>query len=203
MTVLGLTGPTGAGKGTVAKVFETFYGIPSIDTDRVYHDLLVPPSACLNELVAAFGVDILTADGNLDRAVLSKIVFSDSSREKQTCLNRITHKYVLDRTAEILEAYRLDGLPAALVDAPLLYESGFDAKCDKVIAVLAPMELRKSRIIARDALSEERAMARLNIQKPDDFYTAKAEYVVINDGDQDALIEQVSRIVADLGVLVI
>jgi dephospho-CoA kinase len=72
-----------------------------------------------------------------------------------------------------------------------------------VIAVLAPMELRKSRIIARDALSEERAMARLNIQKPDDFYTAKAEYVVINDGDQDALIEQVSRIVADLGVLVI
>ena len=201
MMVLGLTGPTGAGKGTVAEVFARRYAIPSVDTDRVYHDLLIPPSACLNELVSVFGSEILTPDGHLDRAALSRIVFSDASREKQTLLNRITHKYVLDRTDEILEGYRRDNVSAALVDAPLLYESGYDAKCDKVIAVLAPMEIRKSRIIARDGLSEERAVARLNMQKSDDFYTSKAEYVIINDGDPAMLTEQVRRIVADLGVM--
>lgn len=200
MMVLGLTGPTGAGKGTVAEVFARLYAIPSVDTDRVYHDLLIPPSTCLNELVSVFGSEILTPDGHLDRAALSRIVFSDASREKQTLLNRITHKYVLDRTDEILEEYRRNNVPAALVDAPLLYESGYDAKCDKVIAVLAPMEIRKSRIIARDGLSEERAVARLNMQKADGFYTSKAEYVIINDGDPAMLTEQVRRIVADLGV---
>ena len=201
MMVLGLTGPTGAGKGAVSAAFDQLYGIPSIDTDRVYHDLLVPPSACLDELVSAFGVEILTVDGCLDRAVLSKIVFSDTSREKQTRLNRITHKYVLARTEEILQSYRLNNMPAALVDAPLLYESGFDAKCDKVIAVLAPNDVRKAQIISRDGLSEERAMARLNMQKPNEFYTSKAQYTIINDGDLDTLADQVKQIATDLGVM--
>lgn len=201
MMVLGLTGPTGAGKGKVSEVFYTLYGIPSIDTDRVYHDLLVPPSACLDELVSVFGSEILNADGSLNRPILSKIVFSDASREKQTRLNHITHKYVLSRTAEILEAYRLENIPAALVDAPLLYESGFDEKCDKVIAVLAPLEMRRTRIIARDHLSEERATARLNMQKSDDFYTSRADYIIVNDGDPSALVERVSQIVAVLGVI--
>lgn len=201
MMVLGLTGPTGAGKGAVSALFAQCYGIPSIDTDRVYHQLLIPPSPCLCELVAAFGDGILTADGTLDRPALSKIVFSDPTREKQQQLNRITHKYVLDRTRELLAEYCDRGLPAALVDAPLLYESGFDAECHAVIAVLAPFEVRKERIIARDALSEERAMARLNMQKPDKFYTERVEYVVINDGDLHALELQIKQIVANLGVM--
>lgn len=201
MMVLGLTGPTGAGKGAVSAAFAKLYGIPSIDTDRVYHDLLVPPSACLDELVVAFGAEILSEDGCLNRAVLSKIVFSDASREKQTQLNHITHKYVLARTEEMLQAYRLDGMPAALVDAPLLYESGFDAKCDKVIAVLAPMDVRKARIIARDGLSEERAVARLNMQKPDEFYTSQAQFVIVNDGNLEALTDRVGQIISDLGVM--
>lgn len=201
MKVIGLTGPTGAGKGAVSSAFLRQYGIPAIDTDQVYHALLIPPSDCLNELVAAFGAEILTADGCLDRPALSKIVFSDPSREKQLLLNRITHKFVLDRTSELLEQYRCTDVPAVLVDAPLLYESGYDAKCDAVIAVLAPEDIRRRRIMQRDALSEERADARLNMQKSDDFYTARAQYVVINDGDLQNLDGQIARIAKDLGVI--
>ena len=87
MIVLGLTGPTGAGKGAVSKLFAELYGIPSIDTDQVYHDLLKPPSLCLDELVSQFGQEILTAVGELDRPMLSKIVFSDPTHEKQKMLN--------------------------------------------------------------------------------------------------------------------
>ena len=105
MKVLGLTGPTGAGKGTVAAVFAELYGIPSIDTDAVYHELLIPPSPCLDELVTAFGAEILRRDGTLDRPALSRIVFSDLSGEKQKLLNGITHKYVLDETIPATAQY--------------------------------------------------------------------------------------------------
>ena len=201
MIVLGLTGPTGAGKGAVSALFADLYGIPSVDTDKVYHDLLIPPSACLDELVAAFGEAILMSDGTLNRPALSQIVFSDHTRKKQDTLNRITHKYVLDRTREILLSFRAADMRAALVDAPLLYESGFDAECDAVIAVIAPREIRKNRIISRDGLSEERATARLNMQKPDEFYTSKAQFTVINDGDLKTLSEQVAHVAAALEVV--
>jgi len=200
MKVLGLTGPTGAGKGAVSSLLWDMYQIPSIDTDRVYHDLLKPPSACLNELVYHFGSVILTEHGELNRAALSKIVFSDPTRRKQQLLNQITHKYVLDQTRNILTSYRDRRFPAAIVDAPLLYESGFDAECDAVIAVLAPQSIRKERIISRDGLSEERATARLNMQKSDDFYRKKTPHIIINDGDMVALQQQVISIASLLGV---
>ena len=201
MKVLGLTGPTGAGKGAVSALFWKHYGVPAIDTDQVYHALLVPPSVCLDELVSAFGSEILTSDGYLDRPALSKIVFSDPSRKKQLLLNRITHKFVLDRTSELVEEYRSTDVPAVLVDAPLLYESGYDAKCDAVIAVIASETIRKQRIMARDQLSEERADARLNMQKPNAFYTSRSQYIVVNEGDIHDLYGQIARIAEDLGVI--
>ena len=200
MMTLGLTGPTGAGKGAVSGLFAELYDIPSIDTDRVYHDLLIPPSACLDELVAVFGMEILAPDGTLDRPTLSRIVFSDASRKKQNQLNHITHKYVLDRTREMIAEYARTERRAVLVDAPLLYESGFDAECDAVIAVLAPWDVRKARIISRDQLSEERATARLNMQKTDEFYKEKTNYILSNDGDLSSLRSQVAALASLLGV---
>ncbi len=200
MKVLGLTGPTGAGKGMVSDLFCRYYHIPSIDTDRVYHQLLVPPSPCLNELVSSFGMSILSLDGTLNRAALAKIVFADPTRAKQETLNQITHKYVLDRVRQMLANHQKNHLPAVLVDAPLLYESGFDRECDAVIAVLAPTETRKARIQSRDALSDERATARLQMQKPDQYYSERADYVLVNDGDIHLLESQVHALATKLGV---
>ena len=196
MLTIGLTGPTGAGKGTVATLLAE-YGIPSIDTDAVYRELLVPPSACLNDLVAAFGPKILTADGHLDRAALSALVFASGQAAALERLNAITHPHILAEVRRRLkiygEAWYKTGKPiAVLVDAPQLFESGFNSECEIICSVLAPKSQRLARIMARDGISEERAKARMRAQKSDSFYR-KAGYVVVNDGDQAKLEDQVAR----------
>ena len=186
MLTIGLTGPSGAGKGMVASLFEG-YGVPSIDTDAVYHALLVPPSACLDELVERFGAGILTEDGLLDRKALAAMVFAPGHEDDLKDLNRITHRHVLDEARRRLAIYRAEGKTAVLVDAPQLFESGFDAECDYVLAVLAPRDLRLARIMARDGLDESRAIARMDAQKSDDFFREHADAILVNDGRAEDL----------------
>ncbi len=102
MKIIGLTGPSGAGKGEVGAILRE-RGIPVIDTDRVYHELLVPPSPCLDALVEAFGCDILASDGALDRAALASLVFADTdeAHARHETLNRITHRFVAARASEL------------------------------------------------------------------------------------------------------
>ena len=186
MLTIGLTGPSGAGKGVVASLFAR-YGIPSIDTDAVYHGLLVPPSACLDELVERFGKTILTPDGCLDRKALAAVVFAAGHEADLADLNRITHRHVLNEARRHLSVYEAEGKAAVLVDAPQLYESGFDAECDRVLAVLAPRDIRMGRIMARDGLDEARATARMDAQKNDDFFRSHSDAVLVNDGRVEAL----------------
>ena len=188
MLIIGLTGPSGAGKGTVASLFAR-YGVPSIDTDAVYHDLLVPPSACLNELTARFGEAILSDQGTLDRKALASVVFAPGHEQDLADLNRITHRHVLCEVRRLLAIYKAEGKSAVLVDAPQLFESGFDTECDFVLAVIASREARMSRIMARDGLDKARATARLDAAKPDGFFREYANAVICNQGaveDMDA-----------------
>lgn len=199
MLIIGLTGPSGSGKGHVGKYLKE-KNIPSIDTDAVYHALLIPPSECLDELTNVFGREILTSDGTLDRAALARIVFSDE--EKLKTLNSVTHKYILARTDELLRGYAKDGYAAAIVDAPALFESGYDKKCDFVITVTAPRELRIKRIIKRDGLSQEAATRRIDAQKSDEFYSSRSKYTVINNEDDEA-VKQIDSILEAEGLAVI
>ena len=193
MLTVGLTGPSGAGKGTVASLF-AHYGVPSIDTDAVYHALLIPPSPCLDELSARFGTGILTPDGTLDRKALSSVVFAPGHEADLTDLNRISHRHVLAEVRRLLGVYEAQGKAAVLVDAPQLFESGFDAECDFILTVLAPRDLRLARIMARDGLDEARATARLNAQKPDGFFREHSDAVICNDGDPEAMDAEVRRL---------
>lgn len=188
MLTIGLTGPSGAGKGSVASLFAR-YGVPSIDTDAVYHRLLVPPSACLDELAARFGQVILTSAGTLDRKALAAVVFAPGHETDLSDLNRISHRHVLDEVRRLLAAYEAEGKPAVLVDAPQLFESGFDSECDFTLSVLAPREVRMARIMARDGLDEARATARLDAARPDEFFCENSDAVILNHGaveDMDA-----------------
>ena len=126
--IIGLTGPSGAGKSTVAAVFAE-YDVPVIDADRVYHELLLPPSPCLDALCDAFSRAILAPDGSLNRAALATLVFEDSpsGRKKRALLNELTHRFVIERTDELLCAYREQGKRAVLIN-PLCYiYSGYRA----------------------------------------------------------------------------
>lgn len=184
MTVLGLTGSSGSGKGEIGAFFAA-NGVPSLDTDRVYHELVGAPGDCTKELAAAFGKEILAPDGSLDRRALGRIVFADTpeAREKKALLEKITHAYILAACRVWIGEQRAAGKSIAVIDAPLLYESGFDRECDAVVAVTAPQASRLARICARDGIGEEAARARLAAQPSDAFYTERADYVIRNDGD--------------------
>ena len=201
MKIIGLTGPSGAGKGMLSS-FWADRGLPVIDADRVYHELLVPPSACLDELVCQFGSDILAKDGTLDRTALAALVFADgkAASARRETLNRITHRYVTDKVRELLASYKARGDAAAVIDAPLLIESGLDAECDVVVAVISDRQTRLERLIRRDGKDREALLSRIDAQPGDGFYTARADTVVINDGDEASLRAHADAIIKELGL---
>ncbi len=197
MIIIGLTGPSGSGKGWVSAILKK-YNIPSIDTDAVYHDLLIPPSPCLDELCVAFGNDILE-NGQLNRPALASIVFSN--KEKLDLLNKITHKYVLNKADSLLSEYEKAGYRATIVDAPALYEAAYDQKCDFVIAVAASKQLRLKRIMRRDNITEEAALRRISAQHDDSFYSSRAKYTVTNDNNEEKLARDLHNILCSEGLL--
>ena len=202
ITVIGLTGPSGAGKTTLCSIADGF-GVKSIDTDALYHSQLVPPSKCLDELVREFGGGILLPDGRLDRPALASIVFDpkDENKAKLKRLGEITHKYVLEAARRIIRSADGRGERAIIVDAPALYESGFHKECDFVICLLADPSLRIKRIVDRDNITEARADERISGQKDDSFYTSRADYTLTNDGDPDSMRPIFEKILSDRGII--
>ena len=198
MKIIGLTGQTGAGKGAVDAILEK-YGIPSVDTDAVYHEILDTGGDCVKELVATFGTKILGADGKVDRATLAKTVFG----KKETpallhTLNGITHKYIMSETKKRLVAFEKAGAYAAVIDAPLLFEAKIDEWCDLVLGVLADKEIRISRIMARDHIRREDAVKRVNSQRDDRFFREHCHFVLENNGSMEELETQVRNFLARL-----
>lgn len=190
ITVIGLTGQSGAGKGEVCRILNE-YGIKSIDTDAVYHKLLIPPSECIDELTAFFGTQILDQSGTVNRKALASIVFAPGNQSKLEVLNKITHKFILSETEKKICMFEKEGDRAVVIDAPLLFESGFDKKCDTVISVIALYETRLERVIKRDSIDKEQAALRLRSQNDDSFYTDKSDYVIHNNGGTDDLRQQI------------
>ncbi len=197
MFIIGITGPTGAGKSLLCEEL-TRRGIPVLDADVMYHELLIPPSPCLDALRSAFGNDIFSADGSLDRPALSQLVFHD--KEQLALLNRTVLGFVLDRLRTELRALEAQGHTHAAVDAPTLIESGFDRECHKVLSVLSPTPLRLERIMARDGLDRERAEARIAAQKEDAFYVSHSDAVLSNHGDASALFQDFDALAVAWGL---
>ena len=200
MVTIGLTGPSGAGKSAVASIMQA-HGLHVIDADKVYSDVIAPPSPCLDELVSNFGAGILTHDGRLDRAALSHIVFSQNSGEKLELLNSITHKYVVERIRSTVSCVCSVAPTAYVIDAPLLIEAGLDRDCIFTVAVIADKQTRINRIALRDGISLERATARIESQKSDDFYVSQCDYTVYNNGDIAKLTADVLSILKDRSIV--
>lgn len=198
MLLIGLTGPTGAGKGEVAKIFAS-YGLPVINADEVYHTLITPPSSCLRELMLAFGKEILHDDGTLNRQILGAIVFSDPAALER--LNGITHRYVMEEVRRRVELLRRREIPAAVFDAPQLFEAGAQTICGAVVSVLADRALRLERIVARDGITPEAAMRRITSQKSDEYFKTHSDYIIENNGSADLLPAEVYRILCATGVI--
>ena len=194
MKIIGLCGGSGSGKGAVCDLFLEF-GVPSIDTDALYHKMTSSDSPCLRALAAEFGESIIDASGGLDRSVLREIVFSSSDGSaKLKKLNEIAHTYILARTREIIKEYEAARKSAVIVDAPLLFESGFDKECDFILCVIADEKIRVNRIVLRDGISEENAYKRIRSQINTDELISKSDAFITNNGDYESLSLEVKRV---------
>lgn len=182
MKIIGITGPTGAGKTTALRELESLGGT-IIDCDGVYHALLAEHAPLRRELTARFGRAILDEAGGVDRKALGRTVFQDEAALAD--LNAITHRYVRQKVAEILADAQQSGQNLAAIDAIALIESGLAAKCDAVVGILAPVEARVRRIMAREGISEDYARIRIAAQKDEDFFRANCTHILEN-GDEDS-----------------
>lgn len=186
--VVGLTGGTGAGKSTVAALFAQ-NGWRVVDFDQISRAVCKAGSPCLAELSGAFGEQILLPDGNLNRKKLGQMVFGDAGRLR--ILNEITHKYIIEAAQA-----QMAGGGNILLDAPLLFEAGLDGWCDKVVCVTADDAVRAARIMARDGLPREGALARIKSQAAQEELVKKSDFIMENNGGP--LEERVAALMREL-----
>lgn len=201
--LIGLCGRSGSGKGYVADLFEK-EGIPSVDTDIVYRNMTSASSElsqCMKELVDRFGNQVICEDNSLNRAVMRSLVFGDD-HQALLDLNTITHRHILKESLRIAEDLNAKGFPIVLIDAPLLFESGFDSKCARVICVTAPEKKLVQRIMRRDGISKAEAYKRLHTQKSVKELSSRADYVIKNNGNDKSLLRQVKLCANELKSLV-
>ncbi|WP_085834177.1 dephospho-CoA kinase [Clostridium merdae] len=189
--VIGLTGPTGAGKSTVAGIFAEL-GCAVIDCDITARQVLVDCKPCVQELCEEFGQDIITESGSVDRALLARRAFS--TPEKSHRLNAITHPWILRRVKDEIEQWKEAGKEFIIVDAPLLFESGAEAFCDKTLAVITPMPLRLERIIRRDQIDREMALSRIRAQQEDSYYTQRSDATLRGEEEPGELRRQMAAL---------
>lgn len=191
--IVGLTGPTGAGKSTVSKML-TELSETVIDCDLLARAAVQIPEV-IDALCLEFGNDIVK-DGTLDRRLLASKAFC--SEAGRAALGRITFPAIMELLRERIKALESAGISRIILDAPTLFESGADNICDKVIAVTASETLRLSRIIARDNIKSGDAVIRMNAGKPEGFYKSRSDFFIENNSDEVRLLQDVENVLASL-----
>ena len=177
MICYGLTGKTGAGKSTVADML-CARGWYVIDGDMLARRITEPGSPVLLQLCEAFGSDLLRDDGTLDRKALVQRLH-EVPQGVET-LNAITHPAIDALVQNEMETAEAAGYDRCVFDAAALLESPSRSRCDKIIVVTAPEDVRLQRILQRDGLSEAQARDRMRMQKDDDWYFSQADDVIRN-----------------------
>ena len=190
MKVIGLTGPTGAGKTVVAELME----LPCVNADKVARRVHKDP-AVQRKLCEQFGEDILSG-GVVNRAVLASRAFA--CKENTDALNAIMHPEILQKIEKDLADLEQQGHQWCLLDAPLLFEADCFKLCHTTVAVLAPTQLRESRIMERDGITGEMALQRINAQPNDDYYKSRCDHVIYNNGDICQLQQNVQALLQQL-----
>ncbi|MFD8305752.1 dephospho-CoA kinase [Streptomyces sp. NPDC059690] len=193
MLKVGLTGGIGAGKSEVSRLLVAC-GAVLIDADRIAREVVEPGTPGLAAVVDAFGPDVLTADGTLDRPGLGSIVFADP--EKLALLNSIVHPLVGARSRELEEAAAEDAV--VVHDVPLLAENGLAGLYDVVIVVDASPETQLDRLVRLRGMTEEDARARMAAQATREKRREIADVVIDNDVPLEDLRRRVRDVWADL-----
>ncbi len=192
MFVVGLTGGIASGKSVVSNMLRDL-GASIIDADEISREIMIPHTKCWEEVITSYGSDLLLEDLTIDRKKLAISVFKDSEQIKK--LNRIVHPYIMQRIEEMIEEIK-DKDPQALVivDAALLVETGVYKHYDKLIVVYVSKETQLKRLMIRDAMSQEEAESRIDLQSPLTEKLKVADYIIENEVSLSKTREEVEKV---------
>jgi dephospho-CoA kinase len=197
MIKVALTGGIATGKSHVLEQFRK-RGVPCLDADALAHGVEAAGTEATQAIAARFGAGVLAADGAVDRTKLAPIVFADPSARRD--LEAIVHPAVYRAISAGLRAFDLLGdYPLAVVDVPLLYETGHACDFDRVIVTVCPPEMQIARLVERGMAATE-ARQRLEAQMPTAEKAARADFVIRTDGsfaDTDRQIDEVYQRLLD------
>ncbi len=190
---IGLTGGIASGKSTVSAILREL-GAVVIDADQLAREVVARGTPGLAAVVEAFGPELLTADGDLDRPKMGALVFGDEEQRRR--LEAIVHPLVFQRYAELEASAPADGI--VVHDIPLLVESGRAAEFDAVIVVDAPAEVQIERMVRDRGWTEEEARARIAAQATREQRHAVATYLIDNTGTHEDLRTRITEVFAEL-----
>jgi len=188
MRIIGLTGSIACGKSTVSAELARL-GVRIVDGDQISHQLTGPGGKALPFLRQAFPADVFLPGGAVNRPALGRLVFSDPVQLER--LDRVMAPLLREAIGEALDQARNDGLLLCVLDLPLLYEKGYDALCDTVWTVWLPESVQLARLMERDALSREDALARIRAVMSSDEKAERAQVIIDNSGTVEETMEQV------------
>ena len=183
MVIAGLTGGIASGKSTASAFLEQA-GAVIVDADKIAREVVQKGRPAWRKIVEAFGGSVLQPDGEINRILLGDIIFNDPDRKQ--ALNRIVHPEVISETAaRLAEIEKNQPRAVVILDVPLLIESGMDAGLSDIIVVYVPEPVQMQRLMARDALTLEQALARIRSQMPIEEKKKRASIVIDNSGSRE------------------
>ncbi len=197
MQWIGITGPMGGGKSTVAELLRQA-GLAVLDADQIVHQLLSPGGKAEAQVLATFGESLRNSQGALDRKALGQLVFGDASRLAQ--LESILHPLVREHVATERQRLEKAGASVAFYDVPLLYEKSMQGQFDLVLVVSADEAIRRTRVQKRSHLTDSEFDARMYRQISAEQKEKMADVLIRNDGDLNALKQALRAALSKLGI---
>ena len=191
LRVIGITGITGSGASTAAGILKDFGGFV-ISADCLAHDAIKKGQEAYKKIIETFGESIQMPGGEINRKALGALVFGVENEKSRACLESIIHPVVMAKISELVNDCKN---PFAVIDAPLLIESGLHKECDEVWLVTASDEVRVSRLMGRDGIGKTAATKRLSSRQNEENLKIHADLVIVNNEGIPALRKQVSKLI--------
>ena len=196
MLKVGLTGGIGSGKSTASKFFEKL-GAFILDADKEAKNLLEKNEIVQHEVISEFGTDIINTTGKVDKNKLARVAFQDVDHQRR--LNSVVHPYIYDLIDKTFDKVLNDGKYAVfIIDAAMIYESGYDIHLDYIIVITAQLKNRMERALARNTLTREEILKRIEFQWPEEEKVGMADFVIHNDDSEKELNDNIKSIIKKL-----
>jgi len=186
--IVGLTGGIGSGKSAVSERFKAA-GVKVVDADYASRVVVEKGQPALKKIAEHFGADILLDDGTLNRALLREKIFATEAERKwlESLLHPLINQYIFSELASATTPY-------AILENPLLFETGQAERCNRILVVDVPVELQVKRVMARDNNPEEQVRAIIKAQIPREDRVARADDIIVNDQDLEHLDRETERL---------